>query len=250
MNLAAKPPKIITLYFEYKSYFDNVGESGDDPFVTRPQLVYLLSERFNMSELFLSDNSSDSPLHSSVSQSESLFDYDSEDFDYQLYGIVGYYGFHYMAFVRLKSLWYLCEDTKNKELGNFNKLLEYIEKCKIIPYLVFYEQCNNPQKSCELDPFAKEEEKSFIRVTDDLGKSEFVHVPNMGNTTEDLNKSTKMLRNSRNKPYDIEEEKEEELLRTQILPNNCALSDGGFPKIQPYVPENKVDSTQKSYFGR
>lgn len=34
---------------------------------------------------------------------------------------------------------YLCEDAKLKLLGGFGNMLEYVEKCKIIPYLVFYQ---------------------------------------------------------------------------------------------------------------
>jgi len=59
---------------------------------------------------------------------------------YKLNSFVGYYGFHYMAFILTDEIWHLWEDAKIKAIGNFTELLEYIEKCKIIPYLIFYER--------------------------------------------------------------------------------------------------------------
>lgn len=59
---------------------------------------------------------------------------------YTLKSFVGYYGYHYMSFIFEDDSWHLCEDSKVKSIGDFDELLLYIEKWKIIPYLVFYER--------------------------------------------------------------------------------------------------------------
>lgn len=53
---------------------------------------------------------------------------DPQNTEFSLYAFVGYYGNHYMSFVKSNDLWYLCEDTKMKILGSFSDMRVYVTK--------------------------------------------------------------------------------------------------------------------------
>lgn len=59
---------------------------------------------------------------------------------YTFYAFVGYYGYHFMAFINMESNWYLWEDTKKKLIGTFEEMQKEVEKRKVIPYLAFYQK--------------------------------------------------------------------------------------------------------------
>ena len=64
--------------------------------------------------------------------------------EFKLFAILGYYDHHYMSFVRGENSegeqnYFLCEDAKIKRIGSFDALMKYLEKSKVIPYIVFYE---------------------------------------------------------------------------------------------------------------
>ena len=61
------------------------------------------------------------------------------DYNWKLTSVIGYYGHHYIAFIRWNSEWYICEDSSTKLLGNASDLFDYFENFKILPYLVFYQ---------------------------------------------------------------------------------------------------------------
>mmetsp|Transcript_21377 Transcript_21377/g.23798 ORF Transcript_21377/g.23798 Transcript_21377/m.23798 type:complete len:222 (-) Transcript_21377:156-821(-) len=142
---------MLTFHLEYQSYFDNVNidkpkdtENQDDVFCTRAKTMHLIPEEFSLDvlcqdpqnnqeeEVDHEPSSLDLSFHSDTDNPQNIF--------YSLKSFVGYYGFHYMSFIKQGDIWHLTEDTKTKEIGDFNQLLDYIEKCKIIPYLVFYER--------------------------------------------------------------------------------------------------------------
>ena len=135
--MSSAPPKTIWFAFEYKEYFkkleDEDVEDYKTSFTTRTVFSQILWEEFEIGDIFdFKSNDIESNL-SSINGKTSLYDYTC-----RLFSIVGYYGFHYMSFVKHNKEWYLWEDAKNKYIGNLDKLFEYLERSKIIPYLVFY----------------------------------------------------------------------------------------------------------------
>lgn len=60
--------------------------------------------------------------------------------NYAIYAIIGYYGYHYMAWLDYsnKDEWFFCEDTKISFVGDFDEVKLDIEKRKVIPYIVIY----------------------------------------------------------------------------------------------------------------
>ena len=68
---------------------------------------------------------------------------------FRLTYLVGYYGFHFMAFVRDKQKWYLCSDSKTTLLDSHSDLFSYFEQNKIIPYLAFYRNLENNKEDIQ-----------------------------------------------------------------------------------------------------
>lgn len=135
--MSSAPPKTIWFAFEYKEYFKKLEDEDVEDyrisFTTRTVFSQILWEEFEIGDIFdYKSNDIESNL-SSINGKASLYDYTC-----RLFSIVGYYGFHYMSFVKHNKEWYLWEDAKNKYIGNLDKLFEYLERWKIIPYLVFY----------------------------------------------------------------------------------------------------------------
>ena len=60
--------------------------------------------------------------------------------NYAIYAIVGYYGYHYMAWIdyKHKGEWFFCEDSKIAFVGDFKAMTKDLEARKVIPYIVFY----------------------------------------------------------------------------------------------------------------
>ena len=52
--------------------------------------------------------------------------------------MIGYYGLHFMAFIKNRKLWYKWEDTSTTLIGKSIEFFDYLERSKVIPYLVFY----------------------------------------------------------------------------------------------------------------
>ena len=142
-KLSSECPKIISFVFEYRSYFNNIGEDSmydDEPFTTRAAFSRILPETLDFSKIVNTSRLWDSimSLKDALEKEETK---GNEDF--KLFAILGYYGHHYMSFVRGKNSegeqnYFLWEDAKIKCIGSFDALMNYLEKSKVIPYIVFY----------------------------------------------------------------------------------------------------------------
>ncbi|CAI2359705.1 unnamed protein product [Moneuplotes crassus] len=149
-----QPPKILTFYLEYQNYFDNINmtqlfkdeELIEDSFATRVKLIHLLPQEFSLD--ILCQDTRIGQDECSLEVSYDSFKDNPQNVFYTLKSFIGYYGCHYMSFIFEDGTWFLCEDTRVKSIGDFDEMRIYIEKCKIIPYLVFYERV-----------YRKEEEK-------------------------------------------------------------------------------------------
>ncbi|CAI2359523.1 unnamed protein product [Moneuplotes crassus] len=141
-----QPPKLMTFYLEYQDYFDNVNttqllkedEVIEDSFATRVKMIHLLPQEFSL-DLLCQDTHTDQEECNLEVSFDSYTDNPQNVF-YTFKSFIGYYGCHYMSFTFEEDTWFLCEDTKIKAIGDFEEMQTYIEKCKIIPYLVFYER--------------------------------------------------------------------------------------------------------------
>ena len=142
-NLSSECPKIISFVFEYRCYFNNIGEDSmydDEPFTTRSAFSRILPETLDFSKIVNTSR----PADSIISLKEFLENEEANgNEEFKLFAILGYYGHHYMSFVRGKNSegeqnYFLCEDAKIKRIGSFDALMDYLEKSKVIPYIVFY----------------------------------------------------------------------------------------------------------------
>jgi hypothetical protein len=87
LNLVCEPPKIMTFYLQYNDYFD----AKDDMFPCRKHFVSICPKYFSLHELFIPM----SGLRDSISSSQSG---NKISQTYNLKAIIGYYGYHYVAF--------------------------------------------------------------------------------------------------------------------------------------------------------
>jgi hypothetical protein len=87
LNLVNEPPKIMTFYLQYNEFFD----AREDVFPSRKQFVSILPESFSLSELFI-------PMHGLIDSFSSSISIDNVMQTYYLKSIIGYYGYHYIAF--------------------------------------------------------------------------------------------------------------------------------------------------------
>jgi len=107
-------------------------------------MIYLFSEIIEIEQLYdshSSSNSSKMDMSDAFMNSLSLsIDANIDLWKYKIYAIVGYYGFHYMAWLDYEQdgEWYFCEDTKVTKLGSFTDMQLDIEAKKVIPYIVLY----------------------------------------------------------------------------------------------------------------
>ena len=142
-KLSSECPKIISFVFEYRSYFNNIGEdllTDDEPFTTRAAFSRILPETLDFSKIVNTKR-----LNESIMSLKELLEKEEVkgNEDFKLFAILGYYGHHYMSFVRGKNSegeqnYFLWEDAKIKRIGSFDALMNYLEKSKVIPYIVFY----------------------------------------------------------------------------------------------------------------
>ncbi|CAI2386842.1 unnamed protein product [Moneuplotes crassus] len=130
LNLIREPPKIITFYLQYGEFFNAV----DCDFPSRRAMINLPPPSFHLFELFIPSYDS-----SNLSLSSNTFSTIQESDEYEFFGFVGYYGFHYMAFVQENGIWHSCEDENHKVLGGYEKMVNHCRKNKVIPYLIFYQ---------------------------------------------------------------------------------------------------------------
>ena len=140
--------------FEYRSYFNNISEDSkydDETFTTRAAFSRILPETLDLSKIVSTSRLGDS-IMSFKDALEKEETKGNEEF--KLFAILGYYGHHYMSFVRGKNSegeqnYFLCEDDKIKCIGSFDALMDYLEKSKVIPYIVFYELIKPKQTSAK-----------------------------------------------------------------------------------------------------
>ena len=120
LQLLGKPPKIITFAFEYKNYFNNLNDENknnlENSFITRRQFSRILTSKFNLSDIIDGSRTTVSSLGESSCSSPSI---PSINKICKLKAIVGYYGCHYMSFIKQKSksdgkIWFLFEDSNYK----------------------------------------------------------------------------------------------------------------------------------------
>ena len=142
--LPDKLPKMLVFYFEYNKYFNLLEDNtfDEDSFRSRIYFSRILQETFKANTIFSDLRTTITSLGETTS---SVYN-DNIDEEYELNSFVGYYGGHYMAFASHtkssdeKPCWFLCEDSKYKSIGEFDDLLFYLEKSKIIPFIVFYKR--------------------------------------------------------------------------------------------------------------
>lgn len=96
INLSKEAPKIFTFYLQYGDFFNAL----DEDFKCRKMMVNLLPQSFKLLEIFMPTYEG-SNLSLTANTLESVQDSD----EYELFGFVGYYGFHYMAFIQQKGIW-------------------------------------------------------------------------------------------------------------------------------------------------
>jgi hypothetical protein len=83
--------------------------------------------------------------------------------NYTIYAVVGYYGYHYMAWIdySTKEEWFLCEDSNISFVGDFKEMIHDLETRKVIPYIVIYRRMNKEEKNQE-----EKEEQKDIKIDD------------------------------------------------------------------------------------
>lgn len=87
LNLVSEPPKIMTFYLQYNEYFD----AKDDIFPYRKHFVSICPKTFTLCDLFIPMSGLKDSINSSFSASKLAL-------AYNLKAIIGYYGYHYVAF--------------------------------------------------------------------------------------------------------------------------------------------------------
>ena len=101
----------------------------------------ILPSEFKMSELFDKvgdiNNSEDAKLINSYSGKEVV------DCNCKLSYLICYNSNHYVSFVRNNQSWYYCEDSDTDYIGDSNDLFRYLKLRKLIPYIVFYQTCED-----------------------------------------------------------------------------------------------------------
>ena len=117
ITLLSEYPKIIPIIFNYKSYFNNLqdGKLDSESFMTRSYFSRILPKYFIFNKIITKSWLNDSIISFDREPLEEIKD----DTKYELYAIVGYYGHHYMSFIKgkdakQKKRWFLCEDAKHK----------------------------------------------------------------------------------------------------------------------------------------
>ena len=130
---------------------------------------------------------------------------------FRLTYLVGYYGFHFMAFVRDKQKWYLCSDSKTTLLDSHSDLFSYLEQNKIIPYLAFYQNLELNKENME----SKKVEQNQEFNSDQCEESNIIDndIP----ATTGLAMSSSIVRNSKT---DIEKRQENFEKFSNIQNNN------------------------------
>ena len=87
LNLVCEPPKIMTFYLQYNEYFD----AKDDVFPCRKHFMSIWPKKFSLNQLFIPNSGLKDSFSSSFSSEQVVQ-------DYKLKSIIGYYGYHYVAF--------------------------------------------------------------------------------------------------------------------------------------------------------
>ena len=57
--------------------------------------------------------------------------------------LICYNSNHYISFVRNNQSWYYCEDSDTNHVGDSNDLFDYLKRRRLIPYIVFYQTCED-----------------------------------------------------------------------------------------------------------
>ena len=135
---------------------------------------------------------------------------------------------------------YLCEDAKRKLLGGFSNMLEYVEKCKIIPYLVFYQIYDHGGKDEDMQGNRDKQQDNF---TDDLEgtKEEVKH-----NQEAQINQFVKDKEQIENSPEGRHTQGQK--IREEVkLENSQSLSKDQLDHFEPKQIESnfKEDSEHK-----
>lgn len=115
-NLTSTPPQIMTFVFQFRSYFTKLEDDiydEESKFETRPAFSRILPVKFTLDKIFDQQNIGDDSKNDLLSESDEEV-IQPKDYTWELFAIVGYYGFHYMAFVRHEDEYYSCNDSNTK----------------------------------------------------------------------------------------------------------------------------------------